>query len=45
MEYLRMDLRYTFALLIALALMAVFLKPAQAHDKSFNQSQIRIDYV
>jgi len=28
-----------------LALMAIFLKPAQAHDKSFNQSQIRIDYV
>jgi len=45
MEYLRMDLRYTFALLIALALMAIFMKPAQAHDKSFNQPQVRINYV
>jgi len=40
-----MDLRYTFALLIALALMAIFMKPAQAHDKSFNQPQVRINYV
>ena len=36
MEYLRMDLRFTFILFILLTLMAIFMKPAQARNEYLN---------